>query len=84
MWSYHEFDDIDGGEIGTQSRDSKIETAREELFGFFLALKWEIWVDTSATMHRDSPTSHFPLSRFSLSLRSALLSCAYVWIMRLQ
>lgn len=56
--TYNKFNDIDGGTIRTESRDSEIEAASEELFGLFLAVEREIWVDASATVHRNSPTAH--------------------------
>ena len=34
--TYNEFNNVDGGEIGTKSRDAEIETAGKELFGLFL------------------------------------------------
>lgn len=63
--TYNKFNDINGGSIGTESRDTKIETAGKELFGFFLAVEREIRVHTSPTMHGNCPTPHF-LSFFLL------------------
>lgn len=59
--TYNKFNNINGGKIRTESRDSEIEAASEELFGLFLALEREIWVDTSATVHSNSPTAHLSL-----------------------
>ena len=74
--TYDKFDDVDGRSIGTKSRDAKIETASKELLRFFLALRWEIWVHASSTMHRYSPTPHIFLSLlFSLFSTLSLFVC---------
>lgn len=75
--TYDEFDDINGGKIGTKSRDAKIETASEELLGLLLTVGWEIRVDTSATVHRYSPASHLSLWLSCLS-PSSRVCCACV------
>jgi hypothetical protein len=61
-YTYNEFDDIDGRKVGTKSGDAEIEAASKELFGLLLTLLWEIWVDSSASMHSNSPPSHILLS----------------------
>ena len=74
--TYDEFDNIDGRKIGTKSRDAEIETVGKELFGFFLTLRREIRVNTSATMHGNSPTPH--CFSHSLSLSHPSLSAPYL------
>lgn len=58
MYTYDEFDDIDGGKVGAKSRDAEVEAASEELFGFFLTVGREVGVHTGAAMHSDCPPSH--------------------------
>jgi hypothetical protein len=62
--TYDKFNDIDGGSIGAESGDAKIETMSKKLFGFFLTLWWEIGIHTSAAMNSNSPTSHNNFSLF--------------------
>lgn len=62
MKTYDKFNDINGGVGGAKSGDSQVEATSEELFGLFLTLLWEVRIDTSAAVHRYSPTAHAPLS----------------------
>jgi hypothetical protein len=61
---YHKFDNIDGGKIGTKSRDAMIENTGKKLFSFFLTFKRKIWVNTGATVNSNSPTTHVSLFFF--------------------
>lgn len=80
--TYNKFNDIDGGTIRTESRDSEIEAASEELFGLFLAVEREIWVDASATVHSNSPTAHFhslTLSHTHSVASHSFSGCGALW-----
>lgn len=74
MKTYDKFNDINGGVGGAKSGDSQVEATSEELFGLFLTLLWEVRIDTSAAVHRYSPTAHAPLS-LSLRLFCYPLNC---------
>lgn len=78
MKTYDKFNDINGGVGGAKSGDSQVEATSEELFGLFLTLLWEVRIDTSAAVHRYSPTAHAPLS-LSLSACLVILSTALVF-----
>lgn len=72
--THDEFDDVDGGEGGAESRDTDVEAASEELFGGFLAIHWEVWVHPSAAVHCYCPPAH----SLSLSL-SSLYALDLLW-----
>lgn len=83
---YHKFDNIDGGKIGTKSRDAKIENTSEKLFGFFLTFEREVRVNTGTTMHSNSPTnhvSHFYLTRLTLLCYPSGVCFMSVWSLQL-
>lgn len=57
--AYDEFNDVNGRRRGgAKSRNTEIKTTSEELFGLILSLRREVWVNTSATVHRYCPPSH--------------------------
>lgn len=64
--AYDELDDINGGEGGAEGGDPEVKATREELFGLLLTFFREVWIHTSAAVHRYSPTAH-PLA-LSVSL----------------